>query len=98
MRVPSNLSPSCMFAHIMPGNSAARFSTATQPKAVAVGADATVFVLETESVEAVRSNQKVFDLPLKYTPSAIAAAGSVVAVGGEVRCVPLLSSSIGYPR
>ncbi|KAL1949187.1 hypothetical protein VTO73DRAFT_10993 [Trametes versicolor] len=68
---------------------AARFSTATQPKAVAVGGDATVFVLETASVEAVRSNQKVFDLPLKYTPSAIAAAGSVVAVGGEDQKVRL---------
>ncbi len=79
-----------MLAHtiLLPGNSAARFSTAAQPKSVAVGADATVFVLETTSVEAVRSNQKVFDLPLKYTPSAIAAAGSVVAIGGEVCSIP----------
>ena len=64
----------------------ASFSTAAQPKAgVAVAGDSTVFVAEVESVEAVRSNQKVFDLPLKYSPSAIAASGSLVAVGGEVR-------------
>ena len=65
----------------------ASFSTAAQPKAVAVGGDSTVFVAEIDNVEAVRSNQKVFSIPLKYTPSAIAAAGSVVAVGGEVRTV-----------
>lgn len=63
----------------------ATFSTATQPKAVAISGDSTVFVLETSSVEAVRSNQKVFDLALKYTPSAIAASGNSVAIGGEVR-------------
>lgn len=51
-----------------------------------------MFVAEVESVEAVRSNQKVFDLPLKYSPSAIAASGSQVAVGGEVR--PLLLSRL----
>ena len=68
----------------------ASFSTAAQPKGVAVGGDSTVFVAEVDSVEAVRSNQKVFALPLKYTPSAIAAGGSVVAVGGEV-CDPFPS-------
>lgn len=50
-----------------------------------MGGDSTVFVAEVDKIEAVRSNQKVFDLALKYTPSAIAAVGSVVAVGGEVR-------------
>ncbi|TBU43911.1 WD40 repeat-like protein [Dichomitus squalens] len=70
----------------------ASFSTAAQPKAgVAVSGDSTVFVAEVESVEAVRSNQKVFDLPLKYTPSAIAASGSQVAVGGEDQKVRLYS-------
>lgn len=49
-----------------------------------MGADSTVFIAEIDSVEAVRSNQKVFDLPLKYTPSSIAATGSFVAIGGEV--------------
>ena len=64
----------------------ASFSTAAQPKAgVAVAGDSTVFVAEVESIEAVQSNQKVFDLSLKYSPSAIAASGSLVAVGGEVR-------------
>ncbi|TBU59918.1 hypothetical protein BD310DRAFT_905676 [Dichomitus squalens] len=61
------------------------FSTAAQLKAgVAVNGDSTVFVVEVESVEAVPSNQKVFDLPLKYSPSAIAASGLLVAVGGEI--------------
>ncbi|KAI0356078.1 WD40 repeat-like protein [Trametes cingulata] len=69
----------------------ASFSTSAQPKSVAVGGDSTVFVLETDSIEAVRSNQKVFDLALKYTPSAIAAAGNVVAVGGEDQKVRLYS-------
>ncbi|RPD61277.1 WD40 repeat-like protein [Lentinus tigrinus ALCF2SS1-6] len=67
------------------------FSTAEQPKAIAVGGDSTVFVAEVDKIEAVRSNQKVFDVALKYTPSAIAAAGNLVAVGGEDQKVRLYS-------
>ncbi|RPD75554.1 WD40 repeat-like protein [Lentinus tigrinus ALCF2SS1-7] len=67
------------------------FSTAAQPKAIAVGGDSTVFVAEVDKIEAVRSNQKVFDVALKYTPSAIAAAGNLVAVGGEDQKVRLYS-------
>ncbi|KAI0690233.1 WD40 repeat-like protein [Cerioporus squamosus] len=67
----------------------ATFSTGAQPKAVAVGGDSTVFVAEVDKIEAVRSNQKVFELALKYSPSAIAAAGNVVAVGGEDQKVRL---------
>ena len=51
---------------------------------MAVGGDSTVFIAEVNGVEAVRSNQKVFELPTKYAPSAIAAVGNVVAIGGEV--------------
>ncbi|KAI0763094.1 WD40 repeat-like protein [Trametes elegans] len=69
----------------------ANFSTAAQPKSVAVGGDSTVFVLETDKIEAVRSNQKVAELALKYTPSAIASAGNVVAIGGEDLKVRLYS-------
>nr|ANC28029.1 WD-repeat protein [Polyporus umbellatus] len=69
----------------------AAFSTAAQPKGLAVGPDITVFVAEQSSVEVVRSNQKVFDLTLKYTPSSIAAAGSLLAVGGEDQKVRLYS-------
>jgi len=58
-------------------------STSAQPKSVAVAADSTVFVAEANGVEAIRSNQKVFELKPKFTPSAVAASGSVVAVGGE---------------
>ena len=46
--------------------------------------DSTVFVAEINSVEAIRSNQRVFELQTKFTPSSVAAFGSVVAVGGEV--------------
>lgn len=35
-------------------------------------------------MEAVRSNQRVFELKPKFTPSAVAASGSIVAIGGEV--------------
>ena len=44
------------------------FSTAA--RAVAVGGDPTVFVVEVDKIEAVRSNQRVFNLAPKYTPSA----------------------------
>ncbi|OBZ67657.1 putative WD repeat-containing protein C9G1.05 [Grifola frondosa] len=58
--------------------------TSSQPKALAVAGDSTVFIAELNGVEAIRSNQKVFELQAKFTPSAVAAAGSFVAVGGEV--------------
>ncbi|KAJ4489897.1 WD40-repeat-containing domain protein [Lentinula aciculospora] len=59
-------------------------SLSSQPKSLAVSDDGSVFVAEiNNSVEVVRSNQKVFDLPTKYTPSAIAVKGSLVAIGGE---------------
>ncbi len=55
-----------------------------------MGGDSTVFVAEVDKIEAVRSNQKISELALKYSPSAIAAAGNVVAVGGEVRIPPCI--------
>lgn len=66
----------------------ATFAAASQPKALAVAADATVFVAEAGGVEAVRSNQRVFELKPKFAPSAVAASGSVVAIGGEVSLFP----------
>lgn len=45
-----------------------------------------------KGVEAIRSNQKVHELQTKVTPSSIAAAGSTVAVGGEVRLSNLIKS------
>ncbi|KAH7878576.1 WD40-repeat-containing domain protein [Lentinula edodes] len=60
------------------------FSLSSQPKSLAVGDDASVFVAEIKnSIEVIRSNQKIFDLSTKYTPSAIAVKGSLVAIGGE---------------
>lgn len=66
----------------------AAFATAAQPKALALAADATVFVAEAGGVEAVRENQRVFEVKPKFAPSAVAASGSVVAVGGEVSLSP----------
>ncbi|CAL1699521.1 unnamed protein product [Somion occarium] len=60
------------------------YSTTSQPRSLAASSDNTLFIAETSSIEAVRSNQKVFELSSSgFTPSSIAAAGSVVAVGGE---------------
>ncbi|TFY60252.1 hypothetical protein EVG20_g7485 [Dentipellis fragilis] len=67
----------------------ASFSTDSQPKAVAVAGDGTVFVAESKVVEAVRSNQKVAELKVSATPSAVAANGSQVAVGSEDQKVRL---------
>ncbi|KAJ3840032.1 WD40 repeat-like protein [Lentinula raphanica] len=62
----------------------ASVSLSSQPKSLAAAEDGSVFVAEiNNSVEVFRSNQKVFDLPTKYTPSAVAVKGSLVAIGGE---------------
>jgi hypothetical protein len=65
--------------------SAASISTAAQPKAIAAAADGTVFVVEVGGVEAIRNNQKVVHHATKFSPSAVGASGTLVAVGGEVR-------------
>jgi len=57
------------------------FSTASQPKALAATSDNTTFVVGTDAVEAVRNNQKVADFRPGANPTAIAAAGSLVAIG-----------------
>ena len=64
------------------------FVTGSQPKALAVTSDNTVFVVGVETVEAVRNNQKVAELRPAggASASAIAAAGSLVAIGFGVRC------------
>ncbi|KXN81676.1 hypothetical protein AN958_03923 [Leucoagaricus sp. SymC.cos] len=62
---------------------------AAQPKSVAVAGDSTVFVAEIGTVEAFRSNQKVFSIKPSYAPSAVAAWKTTVAVGAEDRKVRL---------
>ena len=63
------------------------FITGSQPKALAVTSDSTVFVVGVETVEAVRNNQKVAELrPGGASASAIAAVGSLVAIGFGVGC------------
>ncbi|KAI0322912.1 WD40 repeat-like protein [Amylostereum chailletii] len=61
----------------------ASFTTSAQPKALAVAADGTAFVVEAGVVEAVRSNQKVTELKPKSSPSAVAASQDTVAIGYE---------------
>ncbi len=62
----------------------ASLSTASQPKGIAVAEDSSVFVAEVNIVELIRSNQKVFEITPKSAPTAVAATGKLVAVGGEV--------------
>lgn len=48
-----------------------------------------MFVVSSEAVEAIRSNQKLHELKPKYTATSVAASGSTVAVGGEDQKVRL---------
>jgi len=57
--------------------------TASQPKSLAVTDDSTVFISEIDTVEAFRFNQKLFGQKPKYQPGAVAAHGSVVAIGED---------------
>ncbi|KIK68693.1 hypothetical protein GYMLUDRAFT_36180 [Collybiopsis luxurians FD-317 M1] len=66
------------------GFTAASVALSSQPKSLAVADDGSVFAVEINNVvEVIRSNQKVFDFPTKYTPSSVAVTGSLVAIGGE---------------
>jgi len=56
-------------------------STASQPKSIAVAGDSTVFIAEIGKIEAFRSNQRVFEQKPSFEPSAVAASGSLVAIG-----------------
>ena len=62
----------------------AAYPTTSQPKSLATSSDSTVFVVEVGVVEAIRSNQKVYELKPSFTPSSVTASGSLVAVGGEI--------------
>lgn len=61
----------------------ATFGACSQPKTLAIAGDDTLFVVEINVIEAIRSNQRVFELKPKYSPSAIAATKDIVAVGSE---------------
>jgi len=63
---------------------AAVASTAAQPKSITITDDATVFVVEIGTVEAFRSNQKVYNNKPNYAPSVVAAWKETVAIGAEV--------------
>ncbi|KAF5310738.1 hypothetical protein D9619_007892 [Psilocybe cf. subviscida] len=64
-------------------------TTSSQPKSIAVAGDSTVFVAELGVVEAFRANQKVFETKPSYEPGAVAASGSLIAIGGDDRKVRL---------
>lgn len=58
--------------------------TSAQPKSIAVAGDATVFVVEIDTIEAFRSNQKVFQQNPSYQPTAVGAKDDLIVIGGEV--------------
>ena len=74
-------SPSLLFYLFIYLYRPASSRTASQPKSIAVTGDLTVFISEIDTVEAFRSNQKVFELKPKYQLGTIAAHGSVVVIG-----------------
>ncbi|KAL4079520.1 WD40-repeat-containing domain protein [Scleroderma citrinum] len=59
------------------------FSASSQPKTLAIAGDGTLFAAEINGIEAIRSNQRVFELKPKYSPSSIGATRNIVAVGAE---------------
>ncbi|KAI0084155.1 WD40-repeat-containing domain protein [Irpex rosettiformis] len=67
----------------------ATYSTEGQPKSLAIASDSTIFIAEPDRVEAIRSNQKVYELKTKYVPTAVGASGLIVAIGGEDQKVHL---------
>ncbi len=69
-------------------DSQASCPTTSQPKSLAISDDSTVFVVEVDVVEAIKSNQRVYNLKPNFTPSSVAANGTTVAIGGEVRALP----------
>ncbi|RMD41202.1 hypothetical protein DV735_g3885, partial [Chaetothyriales sp. CBS 134920] len=54
----------------------------SQPKSLAATADSLVVVAQLESVLVYRDGQQEGELPLRSSPSALAASGSTVAIGG----------------
>lgn len=69
-------------------------TTASQPKSISVADDGTVFIAEINGVEAIRDNQKVFELKTSYAPSAVAAGRSINIVAvGEVGIVVFVDQS-----
>ncbi|KAG6830033.1 hypothetical protein H0H87_009496 [Tephrocybe sp. NHM501043] len=66
-------------------------TTSSQPKSIAVAGDGTVFVVEINSVEAFRSNQRVLEHTPKSVVNAVAASEGIVALGGEDQKVRLNS-------
>ena len=75
---------------------------AGQPKALATAADGTLFIVHVEktgrtNVQAVRDNQAIYTLQPTYKAISVAASGSVVVVGGEVRCFRIPSVYLAHP-
>lgn len=64
--------------------SAATAKLDSQPKALALSEEGTAFVAEGKTVEAIRNNQTVVRVSVKYEANGIATTGKVVAIGGDV--------------
>lgn len=77
-------------ASLFPYFRQALFKTDSQPKSLALAGDNTLFVVEQKGIEAIRSNQKVFDLKPTYDPTAVAATGATVAIGAQVYLLLIL--------
>ncbi|EIN08347.1 WD40 repeat-like protein [Punctularia strigosozonata HHB-11173 SS5] len=69
----------------------ASVSLRSQPKAVAIAGDGTVFVAGASGIEAIRDNQTLASVSSSLVGTSIAASGSLVAVGGEDQKVHLHS-------
>jgi hypothetical protein len=84
--------------------SASVFITGSQPKELAATSDNTVFVVGVDNVEAIRNNQKVAELRAgasNASATAIAAAGSLIAIGFGVGCLqssPRMPGCLLTPR
>jgi WD40 repeat protein len=64
----------------------------SQPKGVAA-TSGSVLVLSSDSIDVYQNGSKVTSAPVKYTPTAIAAHGSTIAVGGDDKLVHIYTLS-----
>lgn len=67
----------------------------SQPKALTCTSDALVVVAQVESVIVYRDGEEDGELPLKSTPTALAASGSTVAIGAQDSSLRLFSVVLG---
>ena len=69
----------------------------SQPKALTCTSDALVVVAQAESVIVYRDGEEDGELPLKSSPSALAATGNTVAIGADDSSLRLYTAATGKP-